>query len=138
VGVIPFDLAITDDYVAARSPVAGVGRLQSVIDGVSGLKVLAGGDLTGKTAQSVVGFKAARVTTFENATRVVTTATSDVTSQRYLKYSGDRFSCAFGRATAAETGKMIDLFDSLKGVLKARGSLEINRVSLTPERYSFR
>ena len=138
VGVIPFDLDITDDYVAARSPVAGVSRLQSVIDGVSGLKVLAGNDLTGQTAQAVTGFKAARVTTFENATRGVTVATSDVTNQQYLKYSGDRFSCAFGRATAAGTGKMIDLFDALKGALKARTGLAINRVSLTPERYAFR
>jgi hypothetical protein len=81
---------------------------------------------------------AARVTTFENATRSVSVATSDVTSQRYLKYSGDRFSCAFGKATKAGTGKMVDLFDALKSALKARDGLAINRVSLTPERYAFR
>ena len=138
VGVVPFDLDITGDYVAVRSPVAGVSQLKDEIDGVTGLKVLAAADLNSKTAQAVTGFKPARVVTFQNATRAVTVATSDVTSQQYLKYSGDRFSCAFGRATKTGTGKMVDLFDALKVALKARTGLAVNRVSLTPERYSFR
>lgn len=138
IGVIPFDLDITDDYIAVRSPESGVARLQTVIDGVSGLKVFDTNELTGLTAASITGFKPARVTTFENTTRSVAVSTSDVTNQQYLKYNGDRFSCAFGRQTSAGTGKMIDLFDTLKAALKARSNLEVNRVSLVPERYRFR
>jgi hypothetical protein len=138
VGVIPFDLNITGDYVPCRSPKTGVETLQSTIDTTAGLKILAPTELTGKTPQATTGFKPARVTTFENATRLATPDLSQVTGQSYLKYTGSRYSSAFGKATKTDTGKMVDLFSALKFNLKARQNLAINRVSLTPERYAFR
>lgn len=78
------------------------------------------------------GFRAARVIWFNNATRNVTVERSDVTQIQYLKYTGDRRSCPFGRATA--TDDQIDAFNGVKAaIVQARSGDAINRVSLQRE-----
>lgn len=135
-GVIPFSLDIAGDMVATSAPQTGETRLKTAINAISGAKVFTGAEVTGDV-DSLNAFKPARVTTFENATKTKTIATSDVTGARYLKYAGDRFSLPFGKDTKAGTEKLVDVFDAIKAALKARQNLDVNRVSVVPERYSY-
>lgn len=139
VGIIPFDLDIAaDSLIPVNSPVAGITRLSATINLVPGLKVFSAEALNGKTLLTQVGFSPARVVTVEAATKTGVAATSAMTGQTYLKYTGtDRYSCAFGRDTVTSAKGMTTLFLALKTELQKRPNLQVNRVSLTPERFKF-
>ena len=125
--VTPFGLTLPTDtlaLVSANEP--SFTRLGSVIGTKGGVA-----EATEK-ASLIVGFSPARVVTFENATKSATSATSKITNQAYRKYAGDRFSCPFGQKATGD--KEIDVGNQIKSALRARPSLEVNRVSLTPER----
>lgn len=131
--VVPFgqDLA-TDEVTPVNSPTAGVGRLSGLINAAgTGGEVLT--TLGAKTPAYVEGFNPARLVTFENATKTKTVATSDVTKLPYLKYTGERFTCAFGRKTA--TDDLEDVFQALYAAARARTGLQVNRISLVIERF---
>jgi len=135
-GVIPFGTDIAGDMVSVNCPQTGATRLKTLIDGVDGAKVFTAAEVTGDI-EDIIGFKPARITTFENATKTKTIETSEVTGQRYLKYAGERFSAPFGRETKAGTDRMIPVFNALKAALLARTGLAVNRVSLSPEKFDF-
>lgn len=125
----------TDEIFVVRSPVEGYNRLATLING-AGTQSQVGDTAGAKTPNEVAGFQPAKLVTFENATRSVTVATSDITQNRYLKYAGERYSCAFGKKTA--TDDLLDAIEILRAAAKARANLEINRVSVTVERQSQR
>jgi hypothetical protein len=82
------------------------------------------------------GFAPARIVWFRNATRSVEEKRSDVTNTPYLKYNGERSSCAFGRAAADDN--MNDAFEAIKaGIFAANAGLAVNRVTLTPEKVRY-
>jgi len=139
VGVIPFDLELAaDSVIPVNSPTSGVTRLSGAINVINGLKVFSGESLTGKTLVSQTGFSPARVVTVEGTSKTAVAATSQITGQSYLKYTGtDRYSCAFGRDSVTSPKGMVSVFLSLKAALQNRDGLQINRVSLTPERFKF-
>lgn len=111
-----------DHYTTLQTSINGAGTGAAVTDALGGNSVV-----------SIPKFRAARVVFFHNTTRQVTVETSDVTNQRYLKYSGDRESCPFGRNTA--TDDQMDAFLQVKAaLLTAFAASEIKRVSLTRER----
>lgn len=129
-----FDIA-SDQIVAVRNPTEGYNQLNTLING-AGLQSLVANALGGKTAISRTGFTPARLITFQNNTRSVSVSTSNVTGQRYLKYSGNRYACAFGKRVAGDD--LIDAINALRSAAKARTGFEVNRVSVTPERIKFR
>jgi hypothetical protein len=139
-GVIPFDIELgAGEIIQVNSPTEGVAALSTIINENPGSEVLTGNGLNGKTVAVFRGFKPARVVVVQATTRSVTVATSGITGSRYLKYQNtDRFSCAFGRQSDASTGKMVTVFQELKGRYRNRTGFEINRVSITPEKFSFR
>lgn len=99
-----------------------------------------GGEVTdtlGANEVATVGsFSPARIVWFRNSNRSTTVARSEVTNLQYLKYAGDRSSCAFGRANADDN--QYDAFDAIKAaILGGNPSFETNRVSLTREKYSY-
>lgn len=91
------------------------------------------GNLGGKKATDIIGFRPARVVWFRNQNKVSTVATSKVTKLRYLKYEGDRYSCPFGKGTANDDQQ--DAFKALKARLRAQ-TFATNRVSLVREKYA--
>lgn len=125
------------------------GELARASNGVDDYAVLAtqinaagtGGEITDTLGSSTIAqvgrFSPARIVWFRNTSLVTTVTRSDVTNLQYLKYSGDRSSCAFGRAAADDN--QYDAFDAIKAaILGSNPSLELNRVSLTREKYSYR
>jgi hypothetical protein len=86
-------------------------------------------------ANSIVAlgkFRAARVVLFHNNTRQVTVETSQVTQTRYLKYTGERYSCPFGRNLA--TDDEADAFLGVRAAIEAAETGDIVRVSWTREK----
>jgi hypothetical protein len=82
------------------------------------------------------GFSPARVVWFRNTTRSVSVKISDVTRTEYLKYAGERSSCAFGRAAADDN--MHDAFGAVQAAILAAPPVQaINRVTLTPEKIRY-
>jgi hypothetical protein len=82
------------------------------------------------------GFSPARIVWFRNATRSVTPARSEATNQEYLKYAGERSSCAFGRKTVADSQNSV--FDAIKtAITAANPGNVINRITLQPERVRY-
>lgn len=131
--VVPYGVDLgTSEVVGVNTPAAGYNRLAANVINTTDTQAEVADALGSKTAVGVSGFSPAKLVTFENATRSVTVATSDITQNKYLKYSGTRFACAFGRKTA--TDDIFDAFAKLKEVCLARTNLEVNRVSLTLER----
>lgn len=133
--IVPFGRDLeTDEVVRVRGSVAGYTALAGQINTAS-----TQGEVTDqvgtKTVVTVSGFRPARVVWFRNATRSVIEKKSDVTKIDYLKYNGDRDSCAFGRKVA--TDNQYDAFDDIKTVITSSGALVINRVTLTPERIRY-
>lgn len=129
-----FDLE-TDELARARNSVEGYTALASTINASgTGGKVV---DTLGTNSIATVGrFSPARIVWFRNASRSVQEVRSEITNQDYLKYNGDRSSCAFGREQADDN--MYDAFDAIKAALTAaNSSLEVNRISLTREKYSY-
>lgn len=125
--VTPFGLTLpTGTFALVSGNQKGFTRLGTAITSL--------GEVVAATsnAKPIVAFSPARVITFENATKTATTATSKFTSQAYRKYAGDQFSCPFGQKAAGD--KEIDVGNEIKSALKARTGLEVNRISLTPER----
>lgn len=126
-----FDIA-TDEIVSAKVNPDHYTALSGYING-AGTGASVSNTLGANTLVAEKGFRPARVVWFSNATRAVTVATSDVTGIQYLRYSGDRQSCPFGRNTA--TDDQIDAFNGVKAaILQATASRAVNRVSLTRER----
>lgn len=130
--IIPFGVDIeTDEVVRVRNSVEGYTALATLINtaGNQGETTDARGT---KTPAIVGGFRPARIVWFRNASRSVTVGTSEATKQKYLKYNGDRSTCAFGRGTA--TDNQYDAFNEIKTtILASNPSLEVNRVSITRE-----
>lgn len=129
-----FDLQ-TDEIVRATNGVADYTALAARVNGAG-----TGGQVTDalgtKTIATIGRFSPARVVWFRNATRTTQVVRSDVTNLQYLKYNGDRASCAFGRAAADDNE--YDAFDAIKAdILQANASFETNRVSLSREKYSY-
>lgn len=114
-----------DDYTALASQINAAGTGGEVTD-----------TLGSKTIAQVGNFRPARVVWFRNSTVSTTVERSEVTNLQYLKYNGDRSSCAFGRAAADDN--MYDAFEAIRAAIVANNpALEMNRVSLTRERYSY-
>lgn len=134
--VVPFGFDIaTDEVVRVQNSVPGYTALATRVNTAgTGAEVV---DVLGsKTVATVGQFTPSRVVFFRNATRSTTVARSEVTNLQYLKYNGDRDSCAFGRKTA--TDNEYDAFESIKsGILQANASLAVKRVSLSREKYSY-
>lgn len=134
--VVPFGFDIaTDELVRVQNSVEGYTALAGRVNTAgTGAEVV---DTLGtKSVASVGQFSPSRVVWFRNATRTTTVARSAVTNLQYLKYSGDRSSCAMGRKTA--TDNEYDAFESVKSViLQATPTLEVNRISLSREKYSY-
>lgn len=130
--VTPFGTDIeTTELVRVRNSVQGYTALATLIN-TSGIQ----GEVTDtrgtKTPAIVGGFRPARIVWFRNASRTVETKKSDVTKTDYLKYKGDRSTCAFGRGAA--TDNEYDAFNEIKTtILASNNGLEVNRVSLTRE-----
>jgi len=114
-----------DDYTALATQINASGTGGAVTDTL------------GSNSIATVGqFYPARVVWFRNNTRTTQVVRSEVTNLQYLKYNGDRSSCAFGRDAADDN--QYDAFDAIKAeILDANASLATNRVSLTRERYSY-
>jgi hypothetical protein len=130
--VVPYGLDLeTDEVARVRNSVQGYTALATRIN-QAGTQGAITDALGTKTVRVVGGYRPARLVWFRNATRSVQEKTSDVTKDKYLKYNGDRSSCAFGRNVA--TDNLYDAFNNIKtAVLQANPTLEVNRVSLTPE-----
>ncbi len=134
--VVPFGFDVaTDEVVRVQNSVEGYTALAGRVNTTgTGAEVT---DTLGSKSLATVGqFSPSRVVWFRNATRSTTVERSDVTNLQYLKYNGDRSSCAFGRKTA--TDNEYDAFDSIKSaILQANSSLAVNRISLSREKYSY-
>lgn len=134
--VTPFGLDLpTGQLAQVNNPVEGYATLAGRVNAAG-----TGGEVTdtlGSLNVATIGrFNPARIVWFRNATRATTVVRSDVTNLQYLKYTGDRSSCAFGRKTA--TDNEYDVFGQIKsGIRAANPSLEINRVTLTREKFSY-
>jgi hypothetical protein len=134
--VNPFGFDIeTDEVIRVRNNAPAYTALATAINTTdTGAEVT--NALGSKTVAIRGGFSAARIIWFRNATRSVTTPRSAVTNLQYLKYAGDRSSCAFGRKAA--TDNMHDAFSQIKGVLlTSNAGLAVNRVTLQPERVRY-
>lgn len=115
-----------DDYTALASQINQAGTGGEVTD-----------TLGSNSVAQVGSFSPARVVWFRNSTISTQVRRSEVTNQEYLDYNGDRSSCAFGRENADDN--QYDAFDAIKAVILAgNAGLELNRVSLTRERYNYR
>jgi hypothetical protein len=135
--VLPYSIDLgTDQVVAVKSPTEGVNRLVPLINNTTDTQAEVLTAKGSKTPVVIQGFSPARLVTFENTTRSVTVATSDITKSKYLKYAGDRYQCAFGKKAANDD--INDAFNILLAAAKARTGLEVNRVSMQPERISRR
>jgi len=131
--VTPFmtDLA-ADEKAAAQVNPDHYNELQATIN-AGGTGAAVTDTLGADSVVSLPKFRAARVVLFENNTRNVTVETSDVTAQRYLKYTGTRRSCPFGRNL--ENDDQMDAFLQVKaGLMTLFAASEIKRVSLTREK----
>lgn len=133
--IVPFgrDLG-TDEVVRVRNSIQGYTALSPLINqaGLQGETTDARGT---KTPVVVAGYRPSRIVWFRNTTRSVIAKISDVTKDSYLKYNGDRDTCAFGRGAA--TDNEYDSFDEIKTVILSNASFVVNRVSLTPERIRY-
>ncbi|MEL6605356.1 MAG: hypothetical protein AAFP20_19255 [Cyanobacteria bacterium J06614_10] len=130
-----FDIA-TGEVVRATNAIDAYTALAAQINAAG-----TGGEVTdtlgSKTIAQVGSFSPARIVWFRNATLSTQVVKSDITKLDYLKYNGDRSSCAFGREAADDN--MYDAFDAIKAaILSGNAGLELNRVSLTRERYNYR
>lgn len=134
--VVPFGFDVaTDEVVRVQNSVAGYTALATRIN-TTGTGAEVTDTLGSKTLATVGQFSPARIVWFRNATRSTTVARSEVTNLEYLKYNGDRSSCAMGRKTS--TDNEYDAFESVKSViLAANTSLAVNRISLSREKYSY-
>lgn len=132
--VTPFMFDIpTGQIVQSSVDPADYSALSAVINANSGAVTDAAG---ASDPVRRVGFSAARLVTFGNATRSTSVATSEITGLSYLKYNGDRRSCPFGRQAA--TDDMFDAFEDMKAAwLTTNAGLAVKRVSLQRERYNF-
>lgn len=131
--VTPFgkDLAV-DGVAATRAAETSVTTLAALINAAgTGGEVLT--SLGGKTVVATPGFSPARVNYFRNASRQVEIETSEFTGKQYLKYTGTRFSCPFGRKAAGDDQD--DVFAAIKAGIMAQGGFQIKRVSLQVERW---
>lgn len=130
--VEPFTVTVAaDEVVAARCTPESYNALNASINGSSIAGVA--NTLGAKAVVSFPKFSAARVVLFRNNTRVVNVETSDVTGLRYLKYTGDRFSCPFGGT--ANVDDMMDAFLDVKArLLTANAAAAVKRVSLVREK----
>lgn len=131
----PFTITVgTDEVVQARVNPAHYTKLGASINGAgTGAEVLE--TVGAKTLIDLGRFSSARVVLFENSTRSVTVATSDVTGTQYLKYAGDRYSCPFGAKLA--TDDMIDAYQAVKAAVLVAGTTataDVKRVSLIREK----
>jgi hypothetical protein len=134
--VVPFgfDLPATTERVRVRNSVDGYTDLAARIN-VAGTGGKVADALGSNTVAQVGQFSPARLVWFRNATRSTSVVRSDITNLEYLKYAGDRSSCAFGRENADDNE--YDAFDAIKSSILATSGLAINRVSLSRERYSY-
>lgn len=127
-GVSPFGLTLaTGTNALVRAAEASFSAL--------GTEIAKEASCAAATADStkLIGFRPARITVFQNATKPAPTlGTSKFTGLPYRVYAGDRFACPFGAKTG--TDKEIDTSNKLIAAFKARTAFEINRVSVTPER----
>ena len=130
----PFTITVDlDEVVMARVNPEHYTKLGTPINAASGAEVLEA--LGAKSLVDVGKFTAARLVLFENSTRSVTVATSDVTGLQYLKYAGERYSCPFGAQAA--TDDLIDAYQAAKAAVLAAGTTanaDVKRVSLIRER----
>lgn len=129
-----FDLQ-TSEVARATNGVEDYTVLASQINAAgTGAKVT---DTLGADSIATIGqFSPARLVWFRNSTRSTQVVRSEVTNLQYLKYNGDRSSCAFGRAAADDN--QYDAFDAVKAaILGTNAGLETNRVSLTREKYTY-
>lgn len=135
--LVPFGRDIEpDEIVRVRNAETGYNELSGQINTSGGSGSITN-TLGTKTPRTMTGFRPARVIWFRNTTRSVTTGTSEVTKQNYLKYNGDRSTCAFGRGIDADN--QYDSFEEIKsGLLQANPALEVNRVSLQREFISYK
>lgn len=131
--VQPFGFDIpTDEIAEVNNSVDGYNALNAEINGAAGAEVQPG---RGSLASALVGgFTPARVVWFRNATRSTSVVRSQVTNLQYLKYAGDRFSCAFGRKAAGDDEH--DAFREIKTAL-VNPAFAVNRVSLSREKYRY-
>jgi hypothetical protein len=129
---IPFGAVLSgaDKVLTADANDAGYGLLSSFINASPS------GDVTNalgsKEVTSIGRFRPAKVTVFQNATKIKTTPPSRFTGRPYLKYAGDTFSCPFGAQAASS--EMFGAFAEIKATLRARTGLQVNRVSFIAER----
>lgn len=130
--VTPFMIDVAaDEKATSRVNPNHYSELQATIN-AGGTGAAVTDTLGADSVVSLPKFRAARVVLFENATRAVTVETSDVTAQRYLKYSGSRRSCPFGRNL--ENDDQMDAFLQVKaGLMTLFSASDIKRVSLTRE-----
>lgn len=124
------DLA-TDEIVAVNANSDGYTKLAASVN-LPATGALVAETSGTSTIRSLGRFRPAKVSTFENATKTKTTPNSRFTGRPYLKYTGEGFSCPFGRRNADDD--INDCFGEIKKILRARQNLQVNRVSLTPER----
>jgi hypothetical protein len=134
--VVPFDKDIgTGKSIMISVAVDSYNKLSPKIN-ASGT----GGEIIASASSGDVvsgsGFSPARVVYFENANRTVTTPNSKFTGKEYLKYTGTRYSCPFGRKTA--TDDLFDAFAAIKSEILTGNSNEVKRVSLTAEKWRSR
>ena len=133
--IVPFGKDLdTDEVVRVRNSIDGYAALNLQINasGTQGEVTDARGT---KTPVVIPGYRPARIVWFRNQTRSVTVGRSDATGIQYLKYNGDRSTCAFGRK--ATTDNQYDAFDEVKTAITNAPGLVVNRVTLTPERIRY-
>ena len=87
------------------------------------------------TAQSLTGFRPARVTRVTAATKTVTETPSKYTNVVYRKYNTDRASVPFG--AKADTDEYLDVIKTMKSALNVTGQA-ICWISFSPESLRFR
>lgn len=133
--VVPFEVETqTDEVIAVSAAATAIAAMQTLVNGVTGAEFFTAS--TGKTIISLAGWRPAAATWFRNAAKTKTTATSELTGSRYLRYAGERFTVPFGQQTA--TAKQITTFNAIKAALKAQSGFAVNRVSLREERITFK
>lgn len=133
--VIPFSFDIDPSTVVPYNQApASYTALQTHINAAANGKITdaSGGD----TVQAVTGFTPAKIVWFRNTTYSTQPATSKYTKRVYLKYNGDRDTCAFGRSTDTSAVDEKDVFDQIKAILMALSGYDngFNRVSWMREK----
>lgn len=130
--VQPFTAQVdTTEFCSAQNTTDGFTTLGTYINGSTFAATT--DNLGAGTLVQFPKFRAARVVLFRNATRSVTVVRSDVTNLEYLKYAGERFSCAFG--ATADTDDQMEAFADVKTATLAalQGANAVCRVSLSRE-----